>query len=68
MADVLLSTGICAFCRKIGTVTIPESGYHLWNNGAYIQDAFPTLSLDEREQIISGTHGECFDRMFKEEE
>tara|TARA_Y100000310_G_C20387451_1_gene671140 strand:+ start:362 stop:508 length:147 start_codon:yes stop_codon:yes gene_type:complete len=38
-----------------------------WNNGSYIQNAMPYLSADERELLISGTCGPCFDVMFAEE-
>ena len=37
-----------------------------WQNGKLIQDAMPYLSADERELIISGTCGKCFDEMFGE--
>ena len=35
-----------------------------WKGGKYIQDAMPYLSADERELLISGTCGTCFDKMF----
>jgi len=34
----------------------------------YIQDAFPYLSTGEREQIMTGTHPECWEKMFPEED
>ena len=39
-----------------------------WENGDLIQNAMPYLSADEREVLISGTCGPCFDRMFGSEE
>ena len=39
-----------------------------WQNGSLIQDAMPYLSADERELLISGTCGTCFDKMFGSEE
>ena len=39
-----------------------------WENGELIQNAMPYLSADEREVLISGTCGPCFDRMFGGEE
>ena len=39
-----------------------------WENGKLIQDAMPYLTPDEREVLISGTCGPCFDRMFGGEE
>ena len=35
-----------------------------WTGGKYIQDAMPYLSVSEREILISGTCGDCFDKMF----
>jgi hypothetical protein len=32
--------------------------------GEYIQDAFPTLSAGEREQLMTGIHSECWDKEF----
>jgi hypothetical protein len=36
--------------------------------GYLIQDAFPDLDLESREQLISGTHSECWDKMMKGDE
>tara|TARA_B100000749_G_C18156894_1_gene354210 strand:- start:253 stop:459 length:207 start_codon:yes stop_codon:yes gene_type:complete len=35
-----------------------------WEGGAAIQDALDYLTADERELLISGTCGACFDNMF----
>ena len=35
--------------------------------GELVQDAFPELSAADREIIISGAHGECFDEEFPPE-
>jgi hypothetical protein len=34
----------------------------------HVQDAFPYLSAGEREQIMTGTHPECWEKMFPEED
>ncbi len=39
-----------------------------WLAGAFVQEAFPRLSSDDREILISGTHGDCYDLAFPEEE
>lgn len=36
------------------TVTVSEQELSKWQGGAYIQDAMPTLSAEEREFLISG--------------
>jgi len=35
-----------------------------WREGKYIQNAMPYLSADEREILVSGICGDCFDKMF----
>lgn len=37
-----------------------------WNSGALIQDAFPNLTLDEREFIMSGITKEEWNELFGE--
>jgi len=36
--------------------------------GNYIQDSFKTMSAPLREQIITGTHPECWQAMFGQEQ
>lgn len=58
---------------KTHTMTLPisEGDYHMglyrWANGAYIQDAFPMLSADEREFIQTGIPPEEWDNILGEE-
>lgn len=58
----------CIVCGKTGQVLLRWDQYQAWQNGALIQDAFPDLSADEREQIKSGIHPACWDSMFGDEE
>ena len=56
-------------CRQCGTtvqISVIGPDYDRWKSGELIQDAMPYLSPDEREILISGTCGPCFDRMFCE--
>lgn len=39
-----------------------------WQQGEFIQNAFPRLSADDREIMISGTHPTCWDKMFPPED
>lgn len=34
----------------------------------HVQDAFPELDAGTREELISGTHSQCFDDMFGEDD
>lgn len=54
----------CVVCGKASTISVPPDGYVSWyHHGAFIQDAFPQLSADERELLISGTHPDCWDEL-----
>jgi len=58
----------CIECKDLKQVKVGMEAYKKWQNGLYIQDAFPELSAGDRELMISGICGECYDKMFKEEE
>ena len=55
----------CFHCGGINRILVETECLEKWYKGAFIQDAFPHLSPDERELIQSGTHPECWDEMFK---
>jgi hypothetical protein len=44
-----------------------EEAYIKWRNGMYIQDAFPTLSADEREFIKTGITPDYWNKVFGSE-
>jgi hypothetical protein len=54
----------CNLCQVNHEVTVPVEGFKAWQNGELIQRALPTVSLDNRELLISKTCGPCFDKMF----
>ena len=58
----------CPICGKEHFVTVGEEGFRKWQNGEMAQDAFPYLSLSEREQIISNICPECQVKIFKDDE
>lgn len=55
-------------CGKIGMVNVDENELFAYLRGELAQDAFPTLTRELREQIISGTHPECWTQLFGEPE
>lgn len=65
---VTVHTDPCMICGKGGTVTMPAQAYERWRAGEHIQKAWPEGSDGEREQLATGTHGECFDKAFPEED
>ena len=54
----------CPFCGRSNAVEVNEIDYLDWQDGKMAQDAFPYLSADEREMLISGIDSECWDKMF----
>lgn len=60
----------CPICGKITPVQIRRvadyKDYML--NGKHAQDAFPYLSAEEREMLISGVCGACWNNLFADEE
>ena len=69
---VTVLTETCHHCGQMGQVRMSASEYYAGKerieNGELIQYAFPTLSAGMREQIISGTHPDCWDAMFADDE
>lgn len=58
----------CPFCGKAHTVQVHGKDYRAWQEGKHAQDAFPYLSANEREMLISGICPTCWDNMFPPEE
>lgn len=55
----------CNMCCRRYKVEVLDKDYEDWKNGeGYIQDLMPYLSPGERELLISGYCGECFDEIF----
>jgi hypothetical protein len=57
---------LCGVCQEVDTIEVDSVSYGKWCAGEFIQDAMPELDADKREQLISGTCPECFDKMFEE--
>lgn len=63
MSRILLEQ-ICVFCRLPHYVTVNEVDYESYVEGVSAQKAFPELSAEEREQIISSICPKCQTRIF----
>jgi len=57
----------CPLCGCANFVEVNEADYFDWNDGAHAQDAFPYLSANEREMLISGICPTCWNSMFPPE-
>jgi len=68
MKNTILVDVKCPFCGTSKAIEVPQSNYNDWRNGKLAQHAFPTLSLDDREQLISGVCPKCWNQTFGDEE
>lgn len=64
----ILTTKPCPFCKVQHQVEVPLEGYAKFKDGAFVQDAFPHLTADERELLISGTCAGCWERYMRDED
>lgn len=55
----------CPICGKQNTVKVHPASLMAYDNGARLQDAFPSLTPAEREIIKTGICQDCWDEMFK---
>lgn len=58
----------CPVCRKVYTVRVPHEGFIKWKNGGRIQECMPSLSNEDREALITGICGDCWNRMYGEDD
>lgn len=55
---------MCNVCNESHIVRVKSEDYDRFTIGELIQNASPYLTPNERELLISGTCGKCFDEMF----
>jgi len=58
---LVTSTKPCMVCGKTSTVRVDLAGWKAWRAGTPIDRALPELDADQREQLITGLHGACWD-------
>ena len=65
----MIRTYVCEICEKEYEINARKVDWERWdNNEDSIQNCFPYLSADERELILSGICGKCFDALFGDED
>ena len=57
-------TFTCSECGQSSRLQLDRGALERWKGGELIQRAFPDLSADDRELMISGLCGACFDLLF----
>ena len=68
-----LQTPQCPYCYKHSFIELSQSEleqYGALQRGEFrfIQDALPEWGADKRELLITGTHSECWDAIFEDDE
>ena len=64
MKDTYEIYNVCPFCATTHFVEVPKAEYHRWRYGELIQNAMPSLSSLERDQLITGTCPDCLKMVF----
>lgn len=59
-------TKACISCGLKSIIKLDEAKFQAWQQGEHVQNVWPEKSADERELLITGTHGTCWDKMFGE--
>lgn len=58
----------CHVCGKSAVVEVTENQFWTYTHqaelGVHIQTIFPDWTPDERELLITGTHAECWEKIF----
>ncbi len=55
----------CPFCGKQSILELRADKIRDWQDWQHIQDAFPELTADQRELMLSGTDSDCWDKYMK---
>lgn len=68
MAQTTQIKRTCPLCKTSYIMEVDADAYYRYiHDGILIQKAFPHMSDDEREMIITGIHPKCWDQAFEEE-
>lgn len=59
-----LLTRKCSECGNEYNIRVDADDYWSWQHGVVIQKCFPYLDAGQRELLISGICGECYDLVF----
>ena len=65
---IAVKTKTCIVCDEYELWVLDSKAVKSWQAGENIQNAFPDMSVGDREVLISGTHPACWDKLFPKEE
>jgi hypothetical protein len=66
--QIEVKTRPCCVCGQSEIKTLNREAVYRWHGGENIERAFPEMGAGERELLITGTHPDCWDKLFPEEE
>ena len=55
-------------CKQTKTLVLNPDDWIKYEHGALVQDAFPYLTNEERESLVSGIWDPCWAKMFDNDE
>jgi len=58
----------CPMCGQDSTIEVPDDAYARWRDGEMVQAVLPEWTAAEREQLMTGLHGDCFDAMWADDD
>lgn len=59
-------TVACVACGEVEYIYVEPMDYVRWTKGTHAQDAFPYLTADERDCLISNMCLDCLDEMYRD--
>lgn len=65
---IVIKTKACPVCGNYELWSLDRKAVERWQAGENIQNVFPDMSPSDREVMISGTHPECWSKLFSMEE
>lgn len=58
----------CGCCATPYTFIVPLMQFEAWQDGVFVQDAFPSMPAMWREMLVSSTCPSCFAKLFPPDE
>lgn len=64
MTTITVKAPPCVVCGQSAVVVLDAEKFDRWQRGEHIQAVWPKMSADNREVLISGTHPECWKKLW----